>query len=175
MSGRNEYFGVGMIRLIYASDLNGCIGVNNTLPWNVPSDLKRFKELTSGCIVIMGRKTYDSLPTSSKPLPNRSNVVVSRTLGDLDRNMTFIEENVLIIRDLEYYLAHVSKTTNVWIIGGAQIYKKAIPYVEEVHHTEIYTEIEGDTFFNITDYSEFKLTQETAHPDKYLYRIYTRV
>lgn len=163
-----------MIKLIYASDLNGCIGVNNTLPWHIPSDLKRFKELTSGCIVIMGRKTYDSLPVSSKPLPNRSNVVVSRTLGDLDRNMTFIEENVLVIRDLNYYLSHVSKTANVWIIGGAQIYKEAIPHVEEVHHTEIYTEIEGDAFFNITDYPEFTLTQEIAHPDKYLYRIYTR-
>lgn len=163
-----------MIRLIYASDLNGCIGINNTLPWHIPSDLKRFKELTSGCIVVMGRKTYDSLPTSSKPLPNRFNVIVSRTLGDLDRNMTFIEENVLVIRDLEYYLTHVSKTTNVWIIGGAQIYEKAIPYVEEVHHTEINTEIEGDAFFNIHNYPEFKIIQKTAHPDNYLYTIYRK-
>lgn len=147
-----------MIKLIYASSLNHVIGHKNSLPRTIPSDLKTFKEKTKDCVVVMGRKTYESLPARSRPLPNRLNVVVSKsgyTPGDL---------SVLVVEGLHSYLSNMKMIStegekrDIWIVGGASIYKQAINFADEVHHTLIHIEVEGDTVFNINEYtSEFKL------------------
>lgn len=144
-----------MIKLIYASDIKGVIGLDNKLPWHLPSDLKRFKELTEGHTVVMGRKTYLSLPDFARPLPKRSNVV-------LTNNKDFVvPDNVTLINNLSDYLSKVDSDKDIWIIGGESVYKQAIAYVQEVYHTKIYMNVKGDSFFNIDSYKEFKLIQST--------------
>lgn len=155
-----------MINIIYASDLYGCIGVNNTLPWTLPSDLKTFKEKTKDSIVVMGRKTYESLPDKSKPLPNRSNVVVSNTLGDPDRNISMLDNGVIVIKDIDDYLHHIKKENKIWIIGGSSLYKQTIKYADEVHHTLINTKVKGDTYFRIENYPEFKIKTVLFNTDE---------
>ena len=146
-----------LVRLIYASSLNNVIGSKNSLPWTIPSDLKTFKEKTRNSIVVMGRKTYESLPVRSRPLPNRLNVVVSQS-GYIPDDLS-----VLVAEDIHSYLSNMKKISiegekrDIWIIGGASIYKQAIEFVDEVHHSLIHKEVAGDAFFNIQDYPEFKL------------------
>ena len=147
-----------LIKLIYASSLNHVIGHENSLPWSIPSDLKTFKEKTKNCIVLMGRKTYESLPARYKPLPNRLNVVVSQS-GYIPNDLS-----VLVVEDLHSYLSNMKmisiegENRDIWVIGGASIYKQAIDFADEVHHTLIHKELDGDTVFDINDYmSEFKL------------------
>lgn len=176
-----------MIRLIYASDLNGCIGVNNTLPWRLPSDLKRFRNKTKGGTVLMGKNTYDSLPENCKPLSGRTNIVISSTLGYPGKTTSILENGVIVVNNLESYLLslliledQLNEPFDVWIIGGASIYKQAIQYADEVHHTRILTEVEGDTYFNIKDYSDFILSsseiynEEEDYPLSYTLDIYVR-
>lgn len=147
-----------MINMILACDKNGCIGKGNKLPWHLPEDLKRFKELTEGSTVVMGRKTYESLPMYPKGLPGRRNVVLSTTLEDND--------HIEVIKDLHDYLNSVMVLWNldilkedVWIIGGAEVYHLAMPYISKVVLTEVDVEVEdGDTWFNISDYPHLELT-----------------
>ena len=165
-----------MINLIYASDLNGCIGNNNKLPWHIPEDLKLFKEKTKDSIVIMGRNTYESLPVNYRPLPGRSNVVVSRTLGDPDRSISLLDNGVIVIRDIHSYLKAVKKTSKVWIIGGSSLYRQTIHYADEIHHTLIQTKVNGDAYFNIENYTQFKPRHITFHKDSNSgleYHVYT--
>lgn len=138
-----------MIKLIFASDLNGVIGDGNKLPWNLPEDLERFKELTTGHTVLMGRKTYESLPFYPKGLPNRKNVVVSRSLVGTPE--------IQVVRDLEDYLKNFPKEETLWIIGGAEIYNNSLPYVDEIYQTLIDIQVKGDTKFTIEDSLDFSL------------------
>lgn len=142
-----------MINMILACDKNGCIGKDNKLPWHLPEDLERFKELTQGSTVVMGRKTYESLPMHPKGLPGRRNVVLSSTLEPND--------HIEVIKELHSYLdwALDSLEEDVWIIGGAEVYHSAMPYISKVVLTEVDVEVQdGDTWFNISDYPHLKLT-----------------
>lgn len=142
-----------MIKMIYASDVNGVIGKDNKLPWHLPSDLKRFKELTFDQYVVMGRKTYESLPERFRPLPGRINIVLSRenkidhpeviTLGLLKSFLT-----VARMPDSPY------ADKDIWIIGGASIYEAVMDYVDEIHHTQVLGEYEGDAFFDMTKHND---------------------
>ena len=114
---------------------NHVIGVNNSLPWHISSDLKRFKQITSGHRVVMGRKTYESI---GKPLPNRDNFV-------LTRNKNLKIENVVIISALSELPNDDSKKS--FIIGGGEIYKQCLDLCNEIMVTKIHHVIEGDTFF----------------------------
>ena len=114
------------------------IGNNGALPWHLPEDLRRFKELTMGCPVIMGRKTFDSI---GRPLPGRQNIIISRTATNIS--------GCEIARSLDDAIAF-AKTQNpreIFIIGGAQIYKLALPIAEKIYLTEINSDTEGDAFF----------------------------
>ena len=127
------------INLIYARAANGVIGNNNALPWHLPEDMAHFKSLTQGWPVIMGRKTWDSLPLKFRPLPGRTNVVVTR---QADWNAAGAHKAISLAAALS--LCQLSE--EVWVIGGAQIYALAEPLAERIEATEIAQNFEGDAF-----------------------------
>ena len=125
------------LHLIFARAANGVIGVNNALPWHLPEDLAHFKRTTLGCPVIMGRKTWDSLPPKFRPLPGRLNIVVTRQPGwhaDGARRAGSIEEA----------MAQCPPDSDAWVIGGAEIYAQALPRASSAVVTEIARDFEGD-------------------------------
>ena len=127
------------VKLIFASTHKGVIGLDNKLPWNLPEDLKLFKEKTLNCTVLMGRKTYESLPSSMKPLPNRVNVVVTSGNHKPHRGVKITNNPVEFI---------YSSKQPIWVMGGANLYNSVQHLAEEVHHTEIYSDVEGDCHFH---------------------------
>jgi dihydrofolate reductase len=129
------------LAIIVARAKNGVIGVNNTLPWHLPEDLKHFKNTTLGCPIIMGRNTWVSL---GRPLPGRRNIVVSR-------NPEFKAEGAETFTSLEDAIDACSDVEKAFIIGGAQIYDEALMYVDKLIITEVDIEIDGDAFFPDVD------------------------
>lgn len=125
-----------MISLVYAQSRNGIIGDAGTLPWHIPSDLKRFKETTLGKPVIMGRKTWDSLPR--KPLPGRFNIV-------LTRQRHFKAEGASVVGSIDEALALASGAAEICVIGGADIFNLFLLLTDRIYLTEIDLEIAGDT------------------------------
>ena len=127
------------LHLIYARARNGVIGRNNTLPWHLPEDLAHFKRLTLGCPVIMGRKTWDSLPQKFRPLPGRDNIVITRQ-ADWHGSGAKPVASLDAALDLCAHVAHA------WIIGGAQIYAQALPMATSVAVTELDLDVAGDAY-----------------------------
>jgi dihydrofolate reductase len=135
------------LNLIYARARNGVIGKQGTLPWHLPEDLAHFKRVTLGCPVIMGRKTWDSIPLKFRPLPGRTNVVVTRQ-SDWHADGALPANNML---DALLICEHMSvilepSPEQVWVIGGAQIYAEALPLAKRIVVTEIDADFEGDAF-----------------------------
>lgn len=133
---------------VVATDLNGCIGNNGELPWHLPADLKRFKELTSGGVVVMGRKTFESL--NCKPLPNRVNIVVTNDTSfmlDHNRSKAIFYSSISAAIEKAKYEAMVLGLKEVWIIGGQTIYEQTIPYVDRIELTSISDKFSGDTYY----------------------------
>ncbi|MDQ1260064.1 MAG: dihydrofolate reductase [Pseudomonadota bacterium] len=127
------------LHLIYARAANGVIGIDGTLPWHLPEDLAHFKRTTLGCPVIMGRKTWDSLPARFRPLPGRTNVVVTRQTG-------WHENGALPAQDMCSALQLCEQAPDVWVIGGAQLYALAEPLASTAVVTEIEQAFEGNAF-----------------------------
>lgn len=127
------------IALIYARAANGTIGKGGTMPWHLPEDLAHFKRLTSGCPVIMGRKTWDSLPERFRPLPGRRNIVITR-------QDNWSQNGVQRASSLPEALQMCEPAATVWVMGGAQIYAQALPLAARVEVTEIAQDFDGDTF-----------------------------
>tara|TARA_B100000686_G_C16571311_1_gene853089 strand:- start:110 stop:619 length:510 start_codon:yes stop_codon:yes gene_type:complete len=133
------------IAMIVAMDRDGCIGRGNGLPWRLSSDMARFKRLTEADgfnSVVMGRRTWESLPDPFRPLPERVNIVMSR---DTDWEDEGSITALYIGRAIE--IAFSEGSDECWIIGGAQIYEMFIDRVEEIHVTEVHTNGSGDVFF----------------------------
>lgn len=133
-----------MIKIIVAMTPDRVIGKDGGLPWkpqDVPGELKWFQEATLGHAVIMGRTTWESLPPKFRPLAHRENIVVSRTMKELDAL------GVLVARDLREALNFVTVGKEVWVIGGAQLYMTALPLSQELYLTVLDREFGGDTFF----------------------------
>ena len=154
-----------MLSLIVAHSVNRVIGKDGHLPWRIPGELKRFKELTMGHAVIMGRKSYEEI---GKPLPGRFNIVVSNT-------KTFEGEDLVTARNLEEALA-LAGDRKIFIAGGGQIFAQMIDQVDVMYITEIDAHIEGDAYFPEMDYSQFDRVVE-KHVDgdlPYDYVTYTR-
>ena len=122
------------ITLVAAIASNNVIGYKNSLPWNIPSDLKKFKELTSGKTILMGRKTFDSI---GKPLPNRINIVMTR-----DSN--FMHEGIEVVSNIDDALNFVKKSEEVFVIGGSAIYKIFEPIASSLAITHILKDFKGD-------------------------------
>ena len=162
------------INLIYASSINGVIGRDNSMPWYLPEDLEHFKECTQGFPVIMGRKTWDSLPAKFRPLPDRANIVISRSEnweGDGAVRASNIEDALEKAQTLE--------TEHIWVIGGAQVYNAALPYANRAYVTLIKETYEGDTYApelpeEEWDALESTEIQKSATGLKYLFIVYQR-
>ena len=127
------------LHLIYARAANGVIGRDGALPWHLPEDLAHFKRTTLGCPVIMGRKTWDSLPPRFRPLPGRVNIVITR-----DSNWS--AEGAQVAHSLAQARTLCAPSTDAWVIGGAQVYAQAMPLACSVVVTEIAQDFEGDAF-----------------------------
>jgi dihydrofolate reductase len=138
---------------IVAMASNRCIGKDNTLPWRLPADLKRFKQLTLGHTLVMGRKTYESI---GRPLPGRTMVV-------LTRQRDFAPEGVQVAHSLEQALA-LARGDEVFITGGADLYQQTLERLRRLYLTRIEREYEGDTFFPEVDLSGWRLVEEEHHP-----------
>src|SRR5687767_7423224 len=124
------------INLIYARAANGVIGKDGTMPWHLPEDLAHFKQLTHGCPVIMGRKTWDSLPPRFRPLPGRTNIVITRQDG-------WQAEGATPAASLDHALDLAGAVPDIWVIGGAQIYAQAEALAVRAEVTEIAQDFEG--------------------------------
>lgn len=148
--------------LIVALAENNCIGLDNRMPWHISDDLKRFKALTTGHPVIMGRKTFESiLGYLKKPLPDRTNIIVSRS------GFTHNFDDAPVFTTLENAIKHAKTlaTTEVFIIGGAQIYTQAIALADTLHLTRVHKPVEGDAFFPTFNENDWLETFREDHPD----------
>ena len=134
-----------MISIIVAIAENGVIGDKNALLWNIKEDMRRFRTTTTGHPVVMGRKTFESI---GRPLPKRTNVVITR--GDSEF------EGCLVAHSIEEAVKIFSPDEEVFIIGGAQIYKQALPLADKLYLTVVHRSYEGDTSFPEIDYSEWR-------------------
>ena len=140
---------ISNLSLIVAVSENDVIGKDNDLIWHLKNDLKRFKELTSGHCIIMGRKTFESFP---KPLPNRTHIVITR---QEDYNAP---DGVIVVNSLEAALKMAEQDTNPFIIGGGEIYKQALKVVDTIEFTRVHHNFEGDTFFPVINETIWKET-----------------
>ena len=127
------------INMIYARAANGVIGKDGVMPWHLPEDLAHFKRLTQGWPVVMGRKTWDSLPPRFRPLPGRTNIVITRQTD-------WQETGAQPAPSLAHALELCQGSAEVWIIGGAQIFAQAEPLAQRVEATEIAQDFDGDAF-----------------------------
>jgi dihydrofolate reductase len=130
------------IALVVAVARNGVIGHCNGLPWRIPEDIKRFKAITMGKPIIMGRKTWDSLPR--KPLAGRLNIVVTR-------NPAFRADGARIAHTFEQALAFAESADEIMVIGGEAIFAQALPFADTIHMTQVAASPEGDTFMPLID------------------------
>lgn len=127
------------LHLIYARAANGVIGQGGVMPWHLPEDLAHFRALTQGCSVLMGRKTWDSLPPRFRPLPGRRNIV-------LTRQQDWHENGAERAPSLREALQMCEQEARVWVIGGAQIYAQALPLAQALEVTEIAQAFDGDAY-----------------------------
>jgi dihydrofolate reductase len=141
--------------LIAAVAANRVIGAQNALPWHLPEDLRHFRLLTSGHAVIMGRKTWESLPPRFRPLPGRQNIVVSR-------DPRFEVEGAELVHSLIEAIA-IANTPTAFVIGGAELYRHALPLAQRLELTEIGIEVDGDAFFPDFDREEWRETNREQH------------
>ena len=132
------------LTLIAAVAQNGVIGKDNALPWHLPEDLKHFKQLTTGHAVLMGRKTWESLPPRFRPLPGRLNIVVTR-------NVDYQAEGAVVVHSLQEAIAKVDAGRTAFIIGGAELYVHALPRAGRMELTEVHTDVAGDACFPAYD------------------------
>ena len=161
-----------MLSIIVAKAKNNTIGKDNKLLWHIPDDLKRFEELTTGHVIIMGRKTFESL---GRVLPNRKHIVFSQN-PDFKVN----DENVEIVHSMLQLQEYIEDDKENFVIGGAMIYNLLMPYVKKMYVTEIDKDFEGDTFFpRINEEIWKEISRENGPEDlnnnlKYQYVVYER-
>lgn len=143
------------LSLVAAVSKNNCIGINNKLPWHLPEDFKHFKEVTAGKIVLMGRKTWESLPEKSRPLPGRKNIVITR-----QQNYA-VPGGVEVYPDIQTAIsAHPNE--EIMVIGGAEIYRQTMGIARTLYITHVDKIVEGDAFFPDID---SKVWQEITRED----------
>ena len=144
------------LTLIAAVAADNVIGWNNSLPWHLPEDLRHFREITSGKAVLMGRKTWESLPGKFRPLPHRVNLV-------LTRRADWSAEGALTAHSIDDALAKLSQHSEVFVIGGAEIYEQCLPYAARLVLTEIEASLQGDAHFPEWDRKDFQEVSRERH------------
>jgi len=142
--------------MIYARARNGVIGNLGQLPWHLPEDLAHFKRTTLGQPVVMGRVTWESLPEKFRPLPGRSNVVVSR-------QTSFSAAGAQLASSLEAAMALFPPAEIIWLIGGAQLYAQGLSIASQIVVTEIDADYEGDAFAPLISSNDWTETHRTSH------------
>ncbi|WP_075397473.1 dihydrofolate reductase [Domibacillus antri] len=157
-----------MISFIWAQDENGLIGKDNSLPWHLPEDLKFFKNTTLGHPIVMGRKTYESI---GRPLPGRENVILT---GD----RSYEAEGCTIVHSADDVLA---RSEEVFVTGGAAVFKAFLPHVDRLYVTRIHHIFEGDTYFDAIPWDEFEMEscvpglKDDKNPYDYEFCVYKKV
>jgi len=159
-----------MIILIAAAAENNALGKDNQLLWHLPEDFKRFKQITSGNYIIMGRKTFESFP---KPLPNRTHVIITR-------QKDYIAEGFIVVHALEEAIEISPKEEEVFVIGGAEIYKQSFENADKIELTRVHSEFEADAFFPEFNTSNWNLvfsekhTKDEKHQYDYTFETYLK-
>jgi dihydrofolate reductase len=139
--------------LIVAMAQNGVIGRQGTIPWHLSTDLRRFRQLTMGHPMIMGRKTFESI---GRPLPGRTSIV-------LTRQSDFQPEGVTVVAEWEEGLAEVAGETEFFVIGGGDVYRLALPRIDRIYLTRVAAEVSGDVTFPELDWGDWQLVEESWH------------
>ncbi len=135
---------------------NRAIGLNNAMPWHLSADLKKFKRITMGSAIIMGRKTFESI---GRPLPGRDNIIISR-------NKKYQQDGCQVFQDIDQAIDSCRHLDEIFVIGGASLYKSVLPYADFLYLTEIHEELKGDTFFpEINNALWHELSRETIEDD----------
>lgn len=161
-----------MLSIIVAVAENNVIGKDNQLIWHLPEDLKRFKQLTTGHTIIMGRKTFESL---GRVLPNRKHIILCN-----DMEMKVEDKNVEILKDISMLKEYIDSEEENFIIGGATIYKLLMPYAKKLYLTLIHEEFEGDVYFPEIEKKEWQVVdrekgiQNEENPFDYEYITFAR-
>jgi dihydrofolate reductase len=145
---------MSIVSLVYAVSRNGVIGQGGGLPWHIPTDLKHFKAVTLGKPVIMGRKTWESLPR--KPLPGRRNLVISR-------NAAYSVDGAELLPSLEAALAATAGEAEVCVIGGAEIFKAALPLAHRIYLTRVLADVAGDTIMPELSAKQWHEVERQSH------------
>lgn len=143
------------ITMIAAAAENNALGKDNDLLWHLPDDFKRFKKLTTGHKIIMGRKTFESFP---KPLPNRVHIIITR-----DTNYTVDYPDCIVVHSIEAALK-LTANEDCFIIGGGEIYKQSEKFATKIELTRVHTSLDADTFFPEINTTNWKLIKEEYHP-----------
>jgi dihydrofolate reductase len=164
------------ISIIVAHASNYVIGKDGKLPWHIPADLKYFKELTYGSPIIMGRKTFESI---GRPLPGRHNIIITR-------NSEYHNDDCAVVFDFQAALqeagdfAEQSGKSDIFIIGGAEVYRQAIDFADKAYITEVHADFDGDAIFDISDLSNWKEISRDYHANEttdlpYSFVVLTRI
>lgn len=159
------------ITLIVAAAENNAIGKGNRMPWHLPNDFKYFKEKTLNHSVVMGRKTFESI---GKPLPERRNIVMTK-------NTNYLHEEVDVANNIDELLLYCRDEREIFIIGGAEIYKQTLPLAHKVLLTRVHTTVDGDAFFPELPANEWKLIsakkheKDDRHAFDYTFEVYERI
>lgn len=140
--------------MIAAAAENNALGKDNDLVWHLPDDFKRFKALTTGHHIIMGRKTFESFP---RLLPNRTHVIVTR-------QKNYHPKHCIVVQNIEEALKFIPENEDGYIIGGGEIYKQALEYTDVIELTRVHSSFEADTFFPEIDSNHWELVKEEYHP-----------
>lgn len=167
-----------MLSLIVAMAENRVIGINNSLPWHLPNDLKYFKKVTMGKPIIMGRKTYESI---GRPLPGRRNIIITR---QENYAASVTHQNVDVVDSLESAIrlgediALVDGHDEVFVIGGAEIYRQALQKADRLYITHVLAEVQGDAYFPIIEWDHYReiaredFSAEGSNPYNYCFSVY---
>ena len=165
------------LAVIVAAAENGAIGRNNALPWHLPEDLRYFRRITMGKPIVMGRKTFESI---GRPLPGRTNIVITR-------NGEFSAPGVRVVRSLEEALrlaediATIDGVSELVVIGGAEIYRLAIPLADRLYLTEVHAEVDADAFLPGIAWSQWREVARERHeasganPFAYSFAVYDKM
>jgi dihydrofolate reductase len=146
-----------MITLVAAVANNNYIGKNGELPWKIPEDMKHFRDITMGKTVLMGRKTWESIPKKFRPLPGRKNIVITR-------NQSYDKGgDVLIYHNIETALDNHAKKEDIMVIGGGGIYEQTIDKADKLEITHVHQDVDGDTYFPKIDPSIWKEVSRQDH------------
>lgn len=166
-----------IINLIMAASLNGVIGIDGKLPWHIPEDMQHFREHTNRQFVVMGRKTYDSLPAAVRPLPNRHNIVISRSFFEnvpddavvfMDGSVAYEGVNYFPSVDAVLTTFHEGQVPVIWVIGGREIYDAFLPYADNLYITRVFKIIRGENLvlapeFSLGDWAAISSSGEKTH------------